>query len=322
MRVLFMGRSHGFSLAPLAALAERHAVVAIVESGGRGARPDQGSALAEFARGRGLPYLLLDKGTRGALEPFVRAAAPDLLAIASLTQLLPAAVIALARHGAINLHPSLLPRWPGPYPWLWQYLAFEREIGVTVHALDEGEDSGPILAQERVAVEPGLPLAELTARVEPIGARLMAAVADALAAGRAEPRAQGPRPTPRARAVRRDEPLIDFDGWSLERCWHALRGTQHWLDGARWPLGRYAGAKWTIGAAQPGPASTTAERPAGSVGRDASGYFVAHRDGKIRVAPRLRWSRQLRNLARGLLCGGARRSAGTGGEDSTERGER
>lgn len=310
MRVLFIGRSHAFSLAPLEALARRHSIVALVESAGRGRRPDGGSALARHARRHALPYLVLDRATRDGLEPFVRAAAPDLLAVASLTQLLAPELLALPRHGAINLHPSLLPRWPGPYPWLWQYLAFEREWGVTVHALDAGEDSGPILAQERLTVEPGTPLAELTARVAPIGARLMAEVADALEAGSARPQAQGPRPTPRARAVRRDEPLIDFAGWSLLHCWHALRGTQAWLDGARWPDGRWSGAKWTIGAAEPGPSPLSATLGDGAVGRDGAGYFVAHREGKIRVEPRLRWSRQLRNVARDVLRGRRGRDGG------------
>ncbi len=299
MRVLFLGRSHGFSLAPLLALAEHHEIVAVVESAGRGAKRSlRDRALAAFAQQRGVPYLELDRANRDALEPFVRAAAPDLLAIASLTQLLAPAILALPRHGAINLHPSLLPRWPGPYPWLWQYLAFEREIGVTVHALDAGEDSGPIYAQERVAVEVGLPLAELTARVEPIGARLMAAVADALAAGTAQPQPQpqGARPTPRARAVRRDEKLIDFANWPLDHCWHALRGTQNWLDGVDWPQGRWRGAKWGIGALERGASSLAATGSAGRVARDGAGYFVAHREGKIRVLPRLRWTRQLRNL--------------------------
>ena len=61
--------------------------------------------------------------------------------------LLPPEVLAIPRRGVVNTHPSLLPRHRGPYPFAWAVREGDRELGMTVHLMDERFDTGPVLAQ-------------------------------------------------------------------------------------------------------------------------------------------------------------------------------
>ena len=304
MRLVFVGKSHAFSLPVLRALMEGNEVVGFVESA---ARPGRGgsraarvrralagrSALEDAARRAGGTYLRLERGVWLPLERLLETSGAELICIASLSQLLPVSVLARPRHGAINLHPSLLPKYPGPFPILWQYLEFETTFGVTVHRVDAAEDSGDVLEQEPFAVSTGSPLDEVLARATDIGARLMAkAVAD-IASGASSPHAQVGARGPRARAVGPDEPLIDWSGWPLERVHHALRGTQPWLESLRHP--RYRTLDWDIGEAERGDGDGNP----GAVLRDGAGYYAAHREGKIRLSLKSGW----RTRARRALVG-------------------
>jgi methionyl-tRNA formyltransferase len=84
------------------------------------------------------------------VQEFVATHRPDLLWITDYRYLLPASLLSLAPHGAVNLHPSLLPRYRGRAPVNWAILHGEREIGLTAHLVDEGMDSGDVLAQRRI----------------------------------------------------------------------------------------------------------------------------------------------------------------------------
>lgn len=80
----------------------------------------------------------------------------------------------------VNVHPSLLPAFPGTRPIEDALAAGVRETGVTVHQVDEGVDSGPILAQERVAVLPDDTLETLRERLHAVEHRLLPAVVRSL----------------------------------------------------------------------------------------------------------------------------------------------
>jgi methionyl-tRNA formyltransferase len=222
--------------------------------------------------------MLLHRQNRGELVTFLRRCQPDLICVASLTQLLSADALASAPLGVINLHPSMLPRYHGPFPWFWQYHDFQLEIGVTVHALDEGQDTGPILAQEPLTLALGTDVIDATEIAAQCGGRLMATVADQLEEGRAQFRAQPAHDHPKARMVQRDERFIDWDGWGLERVWHFMRGTYPWVDAVKYPQ-EFVPAKRFVG----GMERTDPHGGAGEVGRDSEGYYVWHPEGRIRL---------------------------------------
>jgi methionyl-tRNA formyltransferase len=99
----------------------------------------------------------------------------DFFVVASYGKLLPKAVLSIPKHGVLNVHPSLLPKYRGPSPIEAQILHDDKEVGVSIMLLDEGMDSGPILAQEKIH-ERALPMPApvLMRLLADIGGRLLA----------------------------------------------------------------------------------------------------------------------------------------------------
>ena len=99
--------------------------------------------------------------------------APDMVVVVAYGRLLPTEVLNLPRFGCLNLHPSLLPRHRGPSPVAGAILAGDETTGVTVMLLDEGMDTGPIIAQRVRRVEPEDDAETLTAALFEDGAALL-----------------------------------------------------------------------------------------------------------------------------------------------------
>lgn len=104
---------------------------------------------------------------------------PDVVVCAGFMRLLPPAFV--QRFRCVNTHPSLLPAFPGAYAVRDALAAGVPETGVTVHLLDEGLDTGPVLAQQPVPVEPGDTVASLTARIQAVERPLFTRVVGELA---------------------------------------------------------------------------------------------------------------------------------------------
>ena len=273
---------------------EHHSVVGIIESGPRDSEDNPGSRLKIFLtnlklRIRGIdylkdiasttntPYMYLSRQTRSNLPDFARKVTPDIICVASLSQLLKKEVLRIPPHGSINLHPSLLPKYRGAFPWFWQYHAFEKEWGITVHFLDEGEDTGPILRQEAFHLEVGTDIFEAMKKVSPIGARLMLEAVNDIEKGVAVLKAQPPHDHPRARVISRSEKLIDWENWPLERVWHVMRGTYPWLDAVEYPKDLYG--RWKVGEME----RCAAQGEPGTLCKDDEGHYIAHEEGRIRL---------------------------------------
>lgn len=77
----------------------------------------------------------------------------DFILVCSYGKILPKRLLDLPKHGVINIHPSLLPKFRGPSPYVSNILADERTTGVSVMLLEEKMDAGPILAQARIEIE-------------------------------------------------------------------------------------------------------------------------------------------------------------------------
>lgn len=89
-----------------------------------------------------------------SLEPMLRAARPDLALCWGFPWLIPQPALDVARLGSVNLHPALLPRHRGPIPVSWSVRSGDETYGVTWHRMDQAFDTGPILAQAPVPMEP------------------------------------------------------------------------------------------------------------------------------------------------------------------------
>jgi phosphoribosylglycinamide formyltransferase-1 len=99
------------------------------------------------------------------LDACLRGHAPDLIALAGFMRILTPDFIGRWRGRILNIHPSLLPKYPGLDTHARALAAGDREAGATVHLVTEALDSGPILAQARVPVLPNDTEASLAARV-------------------------------------------------------------------------------------------------------------------------------------------------------------
>lgn len=135
---------------------------------GRG-RQMTASSVAEWANAQHLTVYKPErmKDGRVTFEEF----RPDWILTAAYGKILPRWLLALPRLGAYNLHASLLPRWRGPNPIAWAIRAQDRTTGVTLMAMDEGIDTGPIVSQK------AMPIGEHD-DVESLTERLAVAAAD------------------------------------------------------------------------------------------------------------------------------------------------
>lgn len=110
---------------------------------------------------------------------------PDLVIAACYPWRLSRRAREAARCGVLNIHPSLLPHGRGPDPVFWVYRHGERETGVTMHLMDDGLDTGPILAQEHVTVPTGMDAVTLERQLFAHGAGLAARLIPQVLTGKA-----------------------------------------------------------------------------------------------------------------------------------------
>ena len=109
----------------------------------------------QLARHYGIDVAVARSLDDPALESALSGFAPDLIVSARFSFLIPPHVCERTRHGVVNLHPGALPRYAGLYPHFFSMLAGESELGCSLHVIDQGIDSGPILAEGRVPIRPG-----------------------------------------------------------------------------------------------------------------------------------------------------------------------
>lgn len=178
LRVTFMG-SAAFAVPSLSALADAgyHIVQVVTRADkprGRGLDLAR-TPIAERAVELGLR--LFQPKTLRTPEVFetLREAAPDLIVVAAYGRILPPEVLALPRHGCVNVHGSILPKYRGAAPVQWALIRGEIETGVTLMRMDEGLDTGPVLAVRATPIDDGDTAATVTGRLAEMGADLLVA---------------------------------------------------------------------------------------------------------------------------------------------------
>ncbi len=176
LRVTFMG-SAAFAVPSLSAMAEAgYRIVQVVTRAdkprGRGLEMAQ-TPVAERALALGLPLLQPRTLRTPEVLDALRAASPDLIVVAAYGRILPSEVLALPRCGCVNVHGSILPRYRGAAPVQWAVIRGESETGVTVMRMDEGLDTGPILATRATPISDDDTAATVTLRLADLGACLL-----------------------------------------------------------------------------------------------------------------------------------------------------
>lgn len=157
------------------------------EGGGTGRR--LAGRVEALAREGGVPVVQLAAIAAEAVAG-IAVYEPEAIVAGCFPWRLPPVLLGLPRWGCLNVHPSLLPVGRGPEPVFWTLRRGERRTGATVHVMDEGLDTGPVVAREAIATPEGLRAPELEERLMALGGRLVLEALPRLAAGEITPLAQ------------------------------------------------------------------------------------------------------------------------------------
>ncbi|MBA2520289.1 MAG: hypothetical protein H0V24_11535 [Chloroflexia bacterium] len=187
VRVLGLGMPCAESVAAMSAMLRAGAnlvgiVAARAAPPAAGVEPGAGSSLDSLASAHGLPVIAVSR-LNAEVTAAMRRLRPEVIVVACFPWRLPADLLAMPLLGCFNLHPSLLPRGRGPDPVFWTYRRGERDTGVTVHLMNAGLDTGPILGQHRVAVPAGSRAPDLERTLMARGGQLVAELLPPFAAG-------------------------------------------------------------------------------------------------------------------------------------------
>ncbi len=213
MNILFAGTPQ-FACPTLEALmAARYTIAGVLTQPdrpvGRG-RKLTASPVKALALRQGLPVYTPTTGAEALT--MVHGLRPDVIVVVAYGLILPPALLALPRHGCLNIHASLLPRWRGAAPIARAIEAGDTETGVTIMRLDEGLDTGPMLARATVPIGPDDTSERLTERLATLGPPVLLSVLDALRQGRPVTAvAQGTEGVSYARKLRKEEGWLDWN---------------------------------------------------------------------------------------------------------------
>ena len=230
VKTVFFG-TPAFALPTLERLIESpHLVLAVVTQPdrprGRG-RQVSPSPVKSVAAGHGIPVL---EPVRLADEIFRRQLAalePDLAVVAAYGRILPDAVLATPRHGTINVHASLLPKYRGAAPIQRAILAGETTTGITIIRLVREMDAGPMLARRPRAIGPEETSTAVARGLAELGADLLLEAVAAIDAGTAAETPQDHAAATFAPRLTRDDGRIDW-GRPARAIHDQVRGLHPW----------------------------------------------------------------------------------------------
>lgn len=174
--------------------------------------------------------LAVDQPTRvktPELAASLRALEADVALVIAYGRILPKAVLDAPRAGCVNVHASLLPRWRGAGPIQWAITHGDAETGVCLMQMDEGMDTGPVIACERTPIDPDETAGQLGARLARMGADLVRARLTDFVEGRLVATPQGAAGVTLAPILTKEDGRIDWQ--APARAVHdRVRGMSPW----------------------------------------------------------------------------------------------
>jgi methionyl-tRNA formyltransferase len=213
-KIVFMG-TPGFSVPSLEILTRNNYPLAAVVTQpdrpkGRG-RHTVSSAVKTCAQSHRLTILQPEQVRNSEFIEHLRTLCPDIIVVAAFGQILPREIIELAPKGCVNVHPSLLPKYRGAAPVNWTIIRGETKTGVTIMLMDEGMDTGDILAQEETLLAPEETSGELHDRLAGMGADLLIKSIEMIATDTITRTPQDPSLATYAPRLKKEDGLIRWD---------------------------------------------------------------------------------------------------------------
>jgi methionyl-tRNA formyltransferase len=213
MRIIFAGTPAFASRALDAILRAGHEVVLVLTQpdrpAGRGMKP-AASDVKQLAVEHGLdvrqPTSLKDRGVQAVLATLKA----DVMVVAAYGLLLPKTVLDTPRHGCLNIHASLLPRWRGAAPIQRALLAGDKTTGISIMQMDEGLDTGDVLLEEVVPIADDDTAQTLHDKLAELGASLIVEALAHLSQGTLRPVPQDDAAATYAAKLTKDEAVLDW----------------------------------------------------------------------------------------------------------------
>lgn len=229
-RLVFMG-SPEFALPSLQRLlASGYNAVGVYTQPDRGAgrgRRLQPSPVKVAALEAGLPVFQPESLRRQEAIDELAALQPDVMVVVAYGQILRRAVLQLPPRGVLNVHPSLLPRYRGASPVATAILDGVETTGITIMLLDEGMDTGPILAQQIEAIRPEDTTGTLSDRLATLGAELLSETLRDWLDGQITPRPQNDGEATLTRRIQKEDGQLDWSQPATE-LWRQIRSSTPW----------------------------------------------------------------------------------------------
>jgi methionyl-tRNA formyltransferase len=230
MRIVYMGTPQ-FAVSPLRVLAaEGYEIAGVVtrtdKPAGRGrslTAPPVKSAAVEMR----LPVYQPKRVRETAFIDQLRSINPEVIIVAAYGQILPPEILTLPKFGCINIHASLLPSYRGAAPINWAIIKGEKETGITIMQMDEGMDTGAVLMQERIIIDPADTAGSLMEKLATVGAKLISTALPLIVDGRLLPLMQDSSRATSAPLLKKEDGLIDWKIPALD-IYNRVRGLSPW----------------------------------------------------------------------------------------------
>jgi methionyl-tRNA formyltransferase len=239
MSIVFIG-TPAFAVPSLHALSrDGHSIAAVIT------QPDRPAGRHRAPRPPPVKIAALDFGLL-VLQPDnlrdsdtltrLRELSPEVIVVVAYGQILRRAVLEIPTHGVLNVHPSLLPRWRGASPIPAAILAGDERTGVTIMLMDEGMDSGPILAQSDAPIDDTATAASLSDNLAQVGASLLSETLPRWLASDIVPTPQDESQATTCPLLRKEDGAIAWtlpaiDVWRLVRAYNPWPGAFASLNG-------------------------------------------------------------------------------------------
>lgn len=213
LRIVFMG-TPDFAVPTLRAVREAgHEIAAVYTQPPRAAGRGMGlrkSPVQQEAEQASLPVFAPERLKSAGEQERFRAHRADAAVVVAYGLLLPRPILEATRHGALNLHASLLPRWRGAAPINRAIMAGDKETGASIMRITEGLDAGPVCLEVRVPIGPDQTAGELHNELALRGARLMVHALSAVEKGQLDCRPQAESGITYAKKIEPGETRIDW----------------------------------------------------------------------------------------------------------------
>ena len=229
-RTIFMG-TPDFACPTLQKLIERgENLVAVVTQPdrpkGRGQKL-MPPPVKEQAERNGIPVYQPHKVRHPEFIDIIRELKPDVIVVVAFGQILPKALLDIPKHGCINVHASLLPRYRGAAPLNWCIINGEAETGITTMLMDVGLDTGDMLLTRKTPLDEDEDILSLHDRMATMGADLLAETLDRLGTGDLVPQPQNNADSCYAPMLKKEDGVINWHG-AARTIHNQVRGLAVW----------------------------------------------------------------------------------------------